>query len=129
LAACAIRNRSVIRKTVNRILIATPAGCAHLMPEEGADRHEECGAHEKRRRKHRQVLQHRAHLLQADAILAGAGRGRLPSRPPRRPAAGLRRAGASLAFWLIAPVPRWPARARQGPGSANDHEEVLATVP
>ena len=61
LAARCIRNRAVTGNIVRLILIATPARCAHLMPQEGADRDDECGAHQKRGRQHRQILEHRTH--------------------------------------------------------------------
>jgi hypothetical protein len=51
LVAPGICNRGVTGNIVRRILIATPpTGCAHLMPQERADRDEECDAHEKWRR-------------------------------------------------------------------------------
>jgi hypothetical protein len=42
-----------------------PARCAHLMPQEGGNRDEECGAHKKWWRKYSQILEHRAHLPSA----------------------------------------------------------------
>jgi hypothetical protein len=83
LAARGIRNRAVTRNIVRRILIAAPARCAHLMPEEGADSDDECGAHEKRRRQYRQILTRRTHPLQPAAIFARPGGGRGPTPPAR----------------------------------------------
>ena len=74
LAARAIRNRSGTGNIARRVLITMPAGCAHLMPDEGGDGDEECGAHEKRRRERRQVLKHRAPPF-------GPGDLRVPARP------------------------------------------------
>jgi hypothetical protein len=115
LAARAIWNRSVIGNVGRRTLITMPAGCAHLMPEEGGDSDEECRAHEKRRRKHRQVLEHRGRLpsvrrdagVPGGADLCGPAAGpawacrqpgtALPSVCPR----GCRRPGADPATGLL----------------------------
>jgi len=83
LAARGIRNRAVTRNIVRRILIAAPARCAHLMPEEGADSDDECSADEKRRRQYRQILTRRTHLLQPAAIFARPGGGRWQAAPTR----------------------------------------------
>jgi hypothetical protein len=58
-------NHAVSRNIARAIWIAMPARCAHLMPQEGANRDEECGAHKKGWRKHTQILEHRAHLPSA----------------------------------------------------------------
>lgn len=83
LAARGIRNRAVTRNIVRRILITAPARCAHLMPEEGADSDDECGADEKRRRQYRQILTRRTHPLQPAAIFARPGGGRCQAPPAR----------------------------------------------
>jgi len=125
--ALAIRNRSVAGNFVGRMLITMPAGCAHLMPDEGRDRNEECGAHEKRRRQHRQVLEHRPRLpsVRRDLRWPAAAAGR---RACRRPAAQARHASVSLPFWLMARRARPPARARRA-RAAPATREIMAATP
>src|SRR5258707_534769 len=112
LAARGIRNRAVTRNIVRRILIAAPARCAHLMPEEGADGDDECGAHEKRRRQYRQILTRRTHPLQPAAIFArfGGGRGQAPPARVQGPAA----VGPSCHRADSMPAPRPRACTRNG---------------
>src|ERR1051326_2971260 len=70
LVARGICNRVVIRNIARRILIVTPARSAHLMTQEGYDADQECSAHEKRRRQHRQALEHKPGSLPSRAISA-----------------------------------------------------------
>jgi len=53
------------------------------MSQERADPDEECDAHQKRRREHRQILEHRTHLLQVAAIWSGPARGIAVGSRPR----------------------------------------------
>jgi hypothetical protein len=65
LAARAIWNAAVTGNIARLNAIATAARCAHLMTQEGTNSEEECGAHEKRGRKHGQVAEHARHLSSA----------------------------------------------------------------
>ena len=122
LAARGIRNRAVTRNIVRRILIAAPARCAHLMPEEGSDSDDECGAHEKRRRQYGQILTRRTHPLQPAAIFArpGGGRGQAPPARDQGPPQTSRDPDAAKVICL---------RAQASPAGAADHRPAVAADP
>src|SRR5260370_9879323 len=111
LAAGGIRNRAVTRNIARLILIATPARCTHLMPQERGDCDDECGAHQKRGRQHRQILEHRTHrsltLSRSESCPFGPPNGLAALEPAGDP---LARKGLPPPFGCpAAPLPRVPA--------------------
>ena len=154
LTASAIRNRAVTGNIARRILIATPTGCAHLMPQEAGHSDEECHAHQKWRRKHGQIL-HRAHPLRlmrslVVSVLLALRLGPWPSSwwlalarrdgPARRAlgqaAARGRRCCLLLGILadrrpaaLAGPVPGGPARPGAVVGRPRDWTEIAAALP